>query len=228
MPQVHSVYYIQMRNYLVAVLSAAFCLNSVELLCAQQPSRTTARAGASDSHEGITVSAEAWTHAASYKEKFPKKSPFTGGVVALHVTIRNDTDESVKVDLQRIRLMIALDEENRQELDSLSADDVADAVLLKGSKDPTKRRNPLPMPIGKPNPSRDKSWTDFKDDCQNAALPSPVVAAHSAIDGLVYFNVRSEWDLLQTAKLYIPGLVSMSSHTPLSYFEIDLGHNSTN
>jgi hypothetical protein len=216
-----------MRNYLVAVLSIPFSLSCAGLLCAQQPARA-ARAGASDSHEGITIIAEAWTHAASYKGKFPKKSPFTGGVVALHVTIRNDTDESVKVDLQRIRLMIVLDEENRQELESLTADDVADAVLLKGNKDPTKRRNPLPMPIGKPNPSRDKNWTDFKDDCQNAALPSPVVAVHSSMEGLVYFDVRSEWDLLQTAKLYIPGLVTMSSHTPLSYFEIDLGHNSSN
>ena len=29
--------------------------------------------------------------------------------------------------------------------------------------------------------------------------PSPVVAAHTGMDGLVYFDVRSEWDLLQTA-----------------------------
>jgi hypothetical protein len=217
-----------MRNYLAALLIAAFGLSCASFLCAQQPARTAARAAASDSHEGITVSAEAWTHSASYKEKFPKKSPFTGGVVALHVTIRNDTDESVKVDLQRIRLMIVLDDENRQELDSLTADDVADAVLLKGNKDPTKRRNPLPMPIGKPNPSRDKNWSEFKNDCQNAALPSPVVAAHSGMDGLVYFDVRSEWELLQTAKLYVPGLITMSSHTPLSYFEIDLGHSSSN
>jgi len=216
-----------MRNYLAAVLSAALSIGSAGPLTGQQPASST-RNAATDSHEGITISVEAWTHASSYKEKFPKKSPFSGGVVALHVTIRNDTDNSVKVDLQRIRLMVTLDEENRQELDSLSADDVADAVLLKGTKDPTKRRNPLPMPIGKPNTSRDKNWTDFKNDCQNAALPSPVVAAHSSMEGLVYFDVRSEWELLQTAKLYVPGLSTMGSHTPLSYFEIDLSHASAN
>jgi hypothetical protein len=218
-----------MRNYLAAVLSAALSLGSTGPLSVQQTGAPIpARGGAVDAHEGITITVEAWTHASSYKEKFPKKSPFNGGVVALNVTFRNDADESVKVDLQRIRLMITLGEENRQELDSLNADDVADAVLLKGNKDPTKRRNPLPMPIGKPNPSRDKNWTDFKTDCQNAALPSPVVAAHASMNGLVYFDVRSEWDLLQTAKLYIPGIITMSSHTPLSYFEIDLSHNSSN
>ncbi len=36
--------------------------------------------------------------------------------MALHVTIRNNSDESVKVDFQRIRLLLVLDEENRQEL----------------------------------------------------------------------------------------------------------------
>ena len=122
----------------------------VAKVAAQSPTQS-AQAGAlkgvaSDSHEGVIISVEPWTHAGNYKEKFPKKSPFTGGVVALHVTIRNNSDESVKVDFQRIRLLLVLDEENRQELAPLTADDVADTVLLKGGKDPTQRRNPLPMP----------------------------------------------------------------------------------
>jgi hypothetical protein len=48
------------------------------------------------------------------------------------------------------------------------------------------------------------------------------------MEGLVYFDMRSEWDLLQTAKLYVPNLITMASHTPLSYFEIDLGKGSGN
>ena len=103
-----------------------------------------------------------------------------------------------------------------------------EGVLLKGGKDPTTRRNPLPIPIGKPNPTRDKNWTDFRNDCQNAAIPSPVVAAHTSMDGLLYFDMRSEWELLQTARLYIPNLESMNTHTPLSYFEIELGRGSSN
>jgi hypothetical protein len=215
-----------MRNHLAAVLIAFIAFLSPDILTAQQLSPT--RGAATESHEGVTISVEPWTHASNYKDKFPKKSPFNGGVVALHVTFRNNSNESVKVDLQRIRLVVILGEENRQELVPLTADDVADTVLLKGGKDPTTRRNPLPIPIGKPNPSRDKNWTDFRDACQNAALPSPVVAAHESMDGLVYFDMRSEWELLQTARLYIPNLESMATHTPLSYFEIELGHGSSN
>ncbi len=216
-----------MPKHAVAVLNILLSLawGWPGIVAAQQIAGARA---ANDSHEGITISVEPWTHAANYKEKFPKKSPYAGGVVALKVTIRNNSDESVKVDLQRIRLLLILGEENRQELTPLSADEVADAVLLKGGKDPTTRRNPLPMPIGKPNPSRDKNWTELRDTCQNAAMPSPVVATGTAMEGLVYFDMRSEWDLLQTAKLYVPNLITMTSHTPLSYFEIDLGKGSGN
>ncbi len=221
-----TVYYIHMPNHLAAALVAFLGILSPGLLAAQQP--MSSRGPATESHEGVTISVEAWTHAANYKDRFPKKSPFSGGVVALHVTFRNNSDESVKVDLQRIRLVVILGEENRQELNPLTADDVADTVLLKGGKDPTTRRNPLPIPIGKPNPSRDKNWTEFRDQCQNAGLPSPVVAAHGTIDGLLYFDMRSEWELLQTARLYIPNLESMATHTPLSYFEIELGHGRSN
>jgi hypothetical protein len=215
-----------MRNHLAPVLTIFLSLFLGGRVAAQQTG--SLKSAASDSHEGITISVQPWVRASDYKEKFPKKSPFTGGVVGLHLTIRNNSDESVKVDLQRIRLLLVLGEESRQELVPLSPDDVADAVLLKGTKDPTQRRNPLPMPVGKPNPTRDKNWTDFKNDCQNASIPSPVVAAHSSVDGLVYFDLRSEWDVLQHAKLYVPNLVSMATNTPLSYFEIDLGHGAGN
>ncbi len=221
-----TVYYIQMQIPLAAVLASFLVFLSPSSVAAQQ--LTPAPAAATESHEGLTITVEPWTHASNYKDKFPKKSPFNGGVVALHVTFHNNSEESVKVDLQRVRLVVMLGEENRQELMPLTADDVADTVLLKSGKDPTTRRNPLPIPIGKPNPSRDKNWTDFRDQCQNAGIPSPVVAAHGSMDGLVYFDMRSEWELLQTARLYIPNLESMATHTPLSYFEIELGRRSSN
>jgi hypothetical protein len=217
-----------MRNHSAAILAALLALGSLPLTHAQQhpePARSAIR----DSHEGMTISVELWTRAGQYKEKFPKKSPFSGGVVALHVTFTNESDESIKVNLQSIRLVVLIEEDTRQELESLSAEDVADTVMLsKGGKDPTTRRIPVPIPVGKPRASRDKNWMDFKNDCQNAALPSPVVAAHSSMDGLVYFDLRGEWELLQTARLYVPNLMTMGSKQPLSYFDIDFAHASGN
>ena len=223
-----TVYYNLMRNLLAVVLSSAMGVPAATAV--QNPSpeaakQTPMKAPYVDTHEGMSVGVEPWTQASAYKQKFPKKSPFSGGVVALQMTFRNDSDQSIKIDVQSIRLMLVIGEDNRQELAPLTAEDVADTVLLTNNgKDPTQRRNPLPIPIGKPKPSRDKNWTELRDACQNATVPSSVVAAHSTVVGLVYFDLRSEWDLLQTAKVYLPNLVSMSTKTPLSYFEIDLSH----
>jgi len=180
-----------------------------------------------ESHEGVTIGVDPWTTSSRYKERFKKVTPFSGGVVAIRVSFRNNTDESIKVDLSRVRLTVTIGEnENRQELSPLGADDVADAVLLKArSKDPTARRNPLPIPMGKSKGGRDKNWTEFRDDCQNAAVPSSVIAAHGSLEGLVYFDIRGEVDLLQTARFYVPNLVTMSTNQPLSYFDIDMSHS---
>ncbi len=187
------------------------------------------RAAIKDSHEGMTVLVDPWTEASRYKERFPKKSPFSKGVIAVHVSFRNDTDESIRIDLAHIRLLVQLGEDEKQELESLSADDVADAVLLKSSgRDPTARKLPLPIPIGRSAASRDKNWVEFRDTCQNAAIPSPIVAEHTSLEGLLYFDLRGEVELVQSSRLYVPNLTMMSTKEPLSFFDIALGSGGTN
>ena len=182
-----------------------------------------------DAHEGVTIGVEPWTQASRYKEKFPKKNPFAAGIVALRLSIRNDNDEAVKLNLHRIQLLVQLDADNKQELEALTADDVADAVMLRqNGKDPTARRLPIPLPISRPKPTRDKNWEEFHGDCQNAGIPSGVIGAHSTMEGLVYFDLRGEWDLLQTARLYVPDLQRMTSQQAISYFDIDFSRGPEN
>jgi hypothetical protein len=219
------VYYSLMLK-IAAFLLLAGLVFSAYSQTAQQPAKSS-RLQYTDSHEGMTIGVDPWTTPNRYKEKFPKKSPLTGGVVALQVNFRNENEKGVRVDLQRMRLIVQVDEDNRQELEPLSPDDVADTVLLKQSaKDPTLHRSPLPIPtVGKPKTSaRDAKWTEFRDTCQNAAVPSSVIAAHGSVEGLVYFDLRGEMELLQTAHLYVPNLLMMDSKEPISFFEIDLAH----
>lgn len=222
-----TVYYSLMRKLFafLLLLSAAVAVRAQDTQQNARPSHSTAV----DSHEGMTVGVDPWTTASRYKQKFPKRSPLSGGVVALDVSFKNDSDKTMKVDLQSIRLLVQVSEDNRQELEPLTPDDVADTVLLKEKvKDPTLRRNPLPIPTTpKPKAGRDSKWTELRDACQDAAVPSNVVAAHSTVEGLVYFDIRGEVDLLQTARLYVPNLVTMGDNQPLSYFDIDLGQKSS-
>jgi hypothetical protein len=217
-------YYNPMRNLSIIVpfLAAAFFLGGfLDRPAAQQP-QATLKSASLESHEGVTISAQPWTNAATYKAKFPKKSPLAYGIVAIDTTIRNDSDESMKVDLEQIRLNVTVSEDNRQALRSLTPDDVADVVTDTHRKDPTEtRRSPIPIPKG-PKVGRDKHWTEMQKAAADAAVNSSIVAPHHSVQGLLYFDLQSQFDLLSTAHLYIPDIRALEKNHPLLYFEIDL------
>jgi hypothetical protein len=213
-------YYNPMRNLAIIVPFLAVTIFSGGSI-AQQP-QSTLKAAALESHEGVTITAQPWTDAASYKAKFPKKSPLGAGIVAIDTTFRNDSDESMKVDLEQIRLNVTVSEDNRQALHSLTADDVADVMTDTGKKDPTQtRRSPIPIPKG-PKVGRDKHWTELQKAAADAAVSGSVVAPHQVVRGLLYFDLQGQLDLLGTAHLYIPDVRSLEKNHPLVYFEIDL------
>jgi hypothetical protein len=187
----------------------------------QSPLRTAAL----ESHEGLTISATPWTDAAKYKEKFPKKSPYSAGILAVQVSFRNDSDDSVKVNLSRIRLTVHLDAENTQELPSLSPEELVQAVLKPGGKDPTATRKKLPVPIPLPQGGKDKNADELQRQAQEASVPTGVIAPHSTVQGLLYFDLQNQFDLLDTAHLYVPDLALMRGNRALTYFDIDLGQH---
>lgn len=177
------------------------------------------RTASLESHEGLTISALPWTDPAKYKEKFPKKSPYSAGILAVQVSFRNDSDDSMRVGLSRIRLTVHLDADNVQELEAMTPEELAEAVA-KPAKDPTSRsRLPLPVPV----PSGGKSKVpELQKEAQNAAVPTGVIAPHSTVEGLLYFDLRNQFDLLQTAHLYVPDVVLMRGNRALTFFDIDL------
>jgi hypothetical protein len=186
----------------------------------QQPA--SLRTASLQSHEGMTISAQPWTDPALYKESFPKKSPFSAGLLAVKVAFRNDSDESIKLNLDRIRLTVRIDEDNRQQLEPLTPDQVAFETLAPSRKDPTKSRKKFPFPTGAPKNSPDKNWAEVQKQAGNAAVPSSVVAPHSTVQGLLYFDLQGQFDLLSTAHLYVPDLLVLEKNRSLTYFEIDL------
>jgi len=183
------------------------------------------KSSAVDSHEGLTVSAEPWTSAEEYKTKFPKKSPLAAGIVAIHVAFRNSTDESIKIGLDSIRLTISIDENNRQELEPLTPERLADVVLRPAAKDPTSRSR-LPLPLPTSSGGRNKQWQQLKTAAEDAGVRDGVIAPHMTVEGLLYFDLRSQFDLLNSARLYIPNLVMLESNHQLLYFELDFSHTS--
>lgn len=217
------VYYNSMPMLSRTVPFLAACVLAGTYVGAQQnggqqaPLRTTSL----ETHEGLTISAQPWTNAALYKEKFPKKSPYAAGIVAMQVVFRNDSNESLKVGLSRIRLSFQIDQDNRQEVQALTAAQVADEVLKPGGKDPSKRTK-IPLPVSIPRNGNDKKWKELEEQAENAGVPASVIAPHSTVQGLLYFDLQGQFDLLNGAHLYVPEIVAMETNRSLTYFEIDL------
>jgi hypothetical protein len=227
------VYYNPMRNPSMALPFVVACALTGTMACALAsklvgaPPQASLKTASLESHEGLTISALPWTDPAQYKDKFPKKSPYAGGVLAVQVAFRNDSDESVRINLERIRLTVQLDSDNRQEVPSLNSEELADAVLKPKAKDPTASRPKLPIPVGGSKGGRDKHWAELQTQAQNASVPTSVVAAHSTVQGLLYFDLQNQFDLLQNAHLYVPQLSQMTSGRAMTFFDIDLSRRNT-
>jgi hypothetical protein len=215
------VYYNPMRKLtLILPALAAFLLVAQSVASQQQSSLKTSSL---ESHEGMTITAEPWINPALYKAKFPKKSPYAAGIVAVQVAFRNDSDDSMKVNLERIRLNLTLSEEDHQALYPLSPDEAADVITHPSTKNVGIKR--LPIPLGGPKTGRDKKWTEVEQSMRDAGVQASVVAPHSTVQGLLYFDLRSQFDLVNSAHLYVPEVVALEKNRGLLYFDIDLSRS---
>src|SRR5262249_36136374 len=193
------VYYNLMRTPLLPLLRVSI-LSLAAIALTEPPSRpsaaipqSTLRAASLESHEGLTISALPWTDPSQYKEKFPKKSPYAAGVLAVQVVFRNDSNDSLRINLDRIRLTVQLGDENRQEVVPLTSQQLADVVMRPVAKDPTARRK-LPIPTtGGSSGGRDKHWMEVQTQAQEAEVPTSVVEAHGTVKGLLYFDLQNQF-----------------------------------
>jgi hypothetical protein len=217
------VYYNPMRKLSLILPFLAASLLAAQQGAAQQPS--SLRTNSLESHEGMTITARPWTDLALYKEKFPKKSPYAAGIIAVQVVFRNDSDDSMKINLERIRLNLTLSEENHQALDPLSPEEAAEVIMNPGARDPTKARKRFPFPTGAPKVGHDKHWAEVEKTLEDAGVQASVIAPHSTVQGLLYFDLRSQFELLNSAHLYVPEVVAIEKNRGLMYFEIDLSRS---
>jgi len=225
------VYYTRMKIASAALISAALFLVLLALPArpaanAQQQSASKPITTASlDSHEGLTIAADPWLSAERYKQAFPKKSPYAAGILAIKVTLRNDSAESIKIGIERIRLNLTFEDNGRQELPTLTAEQLADAVLHPRVKSPSRPRIPLPLPSS--SGGRDKKWEEYQRLAEDNGLHASVIAPHSTTEGLLYFDLQNQFDLLGDARLYIPDLLALEKNQALMYFDIDLSRSAT-
>ena len=223
------VYYTRMKIVSSAVLAGLLFLLLLALpprpaaKAEQQPASNALTTASLDSHEGLTIAADPWLSAERYKQAFPKKSPYAAGILAVRLTLRNDSAESIKVGIERIRLNLSFEDSGRQELPALTSAQLADAVLHPRVEGPSKPRIPLPLPSS--SGGRDKKWEEYQKLAEDNGLHASVIAPHSTAEGLLYFDLQNQFELLANAHLYIPDLLALEKNQALMYFDIDLSRS---
>ena len=180
---------------------------------------TAAAALPHDSHDGLTIQADAYTDRGRSKDKFGKADPYPVGVLPVEVTLRNESNNLIRVDINTIQLEVRLQSGGRQDLDWLSAEDVAALIAHPAGAGAPSR----PKIAGLPIPSGDKKVDKLAEILKPLTLNADTIPPKGTVHGFVYFNVSHEMSLTDTAVLYVPDAVILPSRKALMFFEVPLG-----
>jgi len=205
---------------------------AVLLLCASAPVLANAPAQAQDAHqpdaslrhdrhEGLSVSADAYSDPARAKDKFGKSAdPVPMGILPVEVFLRNETDQPMHVDLSTIQLDVHPHNGARDEdIDAMSVHDVAASVAHPhGPSAPEARR--FPVGIGS---TGDKKADKVAEILAPLVLDADVIPPKAMIHGFLFFNLGDDMSLAETASIYVPDVTLLPSQKPLMFFEVPVG-----
>ena len=172
---------------------------------------------ARDAHQGLVVAADPYYEEARAKSRFGNKHPQSYGVLALELFFRNDTDQPLRVSLDRILLVIEPPDARRQRLEPLTVEDVLDRMLTKESPGPRVPRTRLPLP----RKDSSKQWRKLESMLRSLALEMGLLPPRSTIHGFLFFDLDARWDWLTHSRLYVPEVKTFGGQ-PLLFFEVDL------
>lgn len=172
-----------------------------------------------DRHDGLSISVDPYSEPGRAKQKFGKANPLTAGILPIEVSVRNETDHAIKVDLSTVQLEVHFSEDRNQELDWLPAQQVANQVAHpKGPAAPTARRFPIGVPSG-----ADSKADKLADILKPLTLDADIVPPKGTIHGFLFFDLNHDMSLAETASLYVPDVTTVPASKPLMFFEVPLG-----
>jgi hypothetical protein len=184
----------------------------------QNASAQPAPSIAHDTHEGMTILADAYDDGARAKEKFGKADPIPAGILPVEIFLRNESDHPIRIDLNTIQLEVYFRNGQHQDIDSLRPSDAAYLIAHpQGPSGPKNQRIPhVSLPGG------DKKSAKIEDILQPLALDADVVPPMATVHGFLYFDLSRDMSLAGASVLYVPDAVVIPGNKPLMFFEVPL------
>ncbi len=175
-----------------------------------------------DAHQNLTIVADPYLKVIRYKKEiFGKDSFYAAGIVAIDVYFKNDNDAPIRLNFDTIQLIISQPGQDRQRLDALTPEDVADRTLLKAESN-IRAHRPFPFPNGSSGSGHSKDWVSMTTTLHAVALGTDILPPHATTHGFLFFDMNHDFDAIRNSHLYIPDLSFMTDKKALFFFEIDL------
>jgi hypothetical protein len=181
------------------------------------PPPPTATIPAHDHHEGLTVTAEPGMDPAKSEQLFGKQNPYKGGILAVEISLRNETPQPMRLTMNTIRLEIGSAGENRDKVAWLSPRQVARLIIYPAGAPNVSTKRRLPPVTG---PANDKKVDKLTDVIRPFALDVDIIPPLGTIHGYLFFDVDHDFTLVPDAVLYVPDIKIVEGNKPLMFFEI--------
>ena len=200
------------------VMCASGFAQSPGVKSSQNASAQPAPSLAHDTHEGMTILADAYDDGGRAKEKFGKADPIPAGILPVEIFLRNESDHPIRIDLNTIQLEVHFRNGQHQDIDSLKPSDAA--YLIAHPQGPSGPKNPRIPHVSLPG--GDKKSAKIEDILQPLALDADVVPPMATIHGFLYFDLSRNMSLAGASVLYVPDAVVIPGNKPLMFFEVPL------
>ena len=200
------------------VMCASGFAQSPGVKSSQNASAQPAPSLAHDTHEGMTILADAYDDGARAKEKFGKADPIPAGILPVEIFLRNESDHPIRIDLNTIQLEVHFRNGQHQDIDSLKPSDAA--YLIAHPQGPSGPKDPRIPHVSLPG--GDKKSAKIEDILQPLALDADVVPPMATIHGFLYFDLSRDMSLAGASVLYVPDAVVIPGNKPLMFFEVPL------
>jgi hypothetical protein len=172
-----------------------------------------------DQHDGLSILVDPYSEPARAKEKFGKANPLNAGILPVEVSMHNERNQPIHVDLSTIQLSVNFSDGHRQDIDWVPVQQVASQVAHpKGPAAPAAPR--FPIGIG---PGGDKKVDQLVDILKPLLLDADVVPPMGTIHGFLFFDLNHDMSLTERASLYVPDVTTIPPGKALMFFEVPLG-----
>jgi len=183
------------------------------------PANRTGAGMPQDKHDGLTVSASPCTDPARAKEVFGKADPLAVGILPVEVFLHNETLQPIRVDVSTIQLSVNFPNGKHQDIDWLSAKEVA-AVIAHPNGPPAPQTRRFPVGIGSVT---DKKTEKMLETIGPLVLDADIVPPTATIHGFLFFDLNGKLSLAEDASLYVPDVTAVTANKALMFFEVPLG-----